>query len=221
MVNVENVLRSASRIAVIGAGGIGCAVLPRIARMRIARLTIIDGDRVEEKNLENQPLYDLMDVGYFKAGTAAAWMRHILAGGEVLGQDVFLDAGNAEELLRDHDVVVEAVDDLHAKDVIDRICGDLGIPLVSGGVHAQQGQVLVLHAPCEQRELSRHDVFGARIGAAQDGCDMRNVPLAVLEEVGREMAARVHDLVHGRPIVNGRIELFADRRWTMIDPATA
>ncbi len=210
---------SSARIAVIGAGGIGCAVLPRIARMRIDRLTIIDGDRVEEVNMERQPLYDLMDVGHFKAGTAAGWMRQLLVGGEVIAHDVFLAASNAEALLRDHDIIMEGVDDLHAKDLMDRVCGELRIPLVSGGVHAKQGQVITLHAPGENRDLSRRDLFGAGIGDAQDGCDMRNVPLALLEEVGRVMAARVHDLLNGRPVVNGRIELFTNKHWTIIDPA--
>jgi molybdopterin/thiamine biosynthesis adenylyltransferase len=210
---------SRARIAVIGAGGIGCAVLPRIARMRIDLLSIIDGDRVERANFDRQPLYEEMDVGRYKASTAAGWMRQLLVGGEVIAHDVFINAGNAEDLLRDRDIVLEGVDDPHAKDLIDRVCGDLGIALISGGVHAKQGQVIMLHSPGSNRELSRRELFGSRIGAEEDGCDMRNVPLSLLEEVGRVMAARGHDLLHDRPVVNGRIELFSDKRWVMIDPA--
>lgn len=203
-----------ARIAVIGAGGLGCAVLPRLARMRIAALDIVDGDRVEAGNLDRQPLYEEMDLGRSKATTAAGWMRQILITGSVGAHDVFLDAGNAHALLRDHDVVVEGVDDLHAKGLIERTCGELGIPVVSGGVHRKHGQVLVLHAPGEGGQRSRADLFTGRPGMEQDGCDMREVPLAVLEEVGRCMAQRVHDLLHGRPVANGRIELYDGTRRT-------
>ena len=166
-----------ARVAVIGAGALGCAVLPRIARMRIAKLSIVDGDRVEKKNLERQSLFEEMDIGQFKASTVAGWMRQVLASGEVVAHDVFMDASNAQELLRDHDVVVEGVDDLHAKELIDRVCGELHIPLISGGVHLKQGQVMLLHATNAGLDLSRSDVFGGRSGVEQDGCDMRHVPM--------------------------------------------
>lgn len=209
-----------ARITVIGAGGLGCAVLPRIARMAIARLSIIDGDHVEEANLARQPLYDEMDIGHHKATTAAMWMRQVLVGGAVDATVRFVDAANAQELLAGSDIVVEGVDDLHAKDLIDRTCAALGIPLVSGGVHREEGQVLVLHAPGEGARIDRAGLFAGRAGPAQDGCDMRAVPLAVLEETGRAMAGRVHDMLHGRPVVNGRAELLDGRKgtWTMIDP---
>mgnify|MGYP000903143303 CR=1 FL=1 len=209
-----------ARVVVIGAGGLGCAVLPRIARMGIAHLTIIDGDRVEAANLGRQTIYEEVDIGHLKASTAAMWMRQILVGGEVTAHNVFLDAANARDLLQGHDMVVEGVDDLHAKTLIDRTCAELGIPLVSGGVHERQGQVIVLHAPGPHSGLGRADIFSGRPGPTQDGCDMRNVPLEVLEEVGRMMGQQVHDLLHGRNVVNGRIELLDGRtgNWTVIDP---
>ncbi|HEX2617969.1 MAG TPA: ThiF family adenylyltransferase [Flavobacteriales bacterium] len=204
--------KGTARIAMIGAGGLGCAVLPRLARMRIALLDVVDGDRVEAHNLERQPLYEGMDIGHPKASTAAMWMRQILVAGQVRAHDVFLDANNAADLLREHDVVVEGVDDLHAKGLIDRTCAELGIPLVSGGVHRAHGQVLVLHAPGEGTALSRAELFTGKPGMEQDACDMREVPLAVLEETGRQMAQRVHDLLHGKPVPNGRIELYDGKR---------
>ena len=211
-----------ARIAVIGAGGLGCAVLPRLARMQLARLTIIDGDRVESANLPRQPLYEEADIGHFKATTAALWMRQLLVAGEVQPHVVFLDQSNAEELLRGHDIVVEGVDDLHAKALIDRSCGALGIPLVSGGVHEEQGQVFMLHTPGEHAALDRTTLFRGPVGAAQDGCDMRNVPLQVLEETGRRMVQLVQERLQGRPVANGTIDLFDGRTnsWTSIAPPT-
>lgn len=212
---------SGKRVVVVGAGGLGCAVLPRLARMSIGKLSVVDGDRVEEGNLDRQPLYEAMDIGSPKASTAASWMRQIMATGSAHGSDVFLDAHNAESLLRGADVVVEGVDDLHAKQLIDRVCGANAIPLVSGGVHQQQGQVIVLHAPGGNGALLRSDLFTGGIGSDQDGCDMRDVPVQLLEEVGRVMAARARAILRREPVLNGRIELYDPgiRSWITVDPA--
>lgn len=212
---------SGKHVVVIGAGGLGCAVLPRIARMAVARLTIVDGDGVEASNLERQPLYEDMDIGFPKASTAAGWMRQIMAGGQVVAHDVFIDAGNAAALINGADVVVEGVDDLHAKQLIDRVCAERGVPLVSGGVHQRQGQVITLHAPGDHAAMTRAEVFSGRTGAGQDGCDMHGVPVDLLEEVGRVMASRARQILRSEPLVNGRIELFDVRKkdWTFIDPA--
>ena len=57
----------AARVAVIGAGGIGSAVIPALAGAGIGKLTIIDDDVVELSNLQRQPLFRERDVGYAKA----------------------------------------------------------------------------------------------------------------------------------------------------------
>ena len=222
MVSPSGPSLSGKHVIVIGAGGLGCAVLPRIARMAIARLTIVDGDRVEAANLERQPLYEDMDIGFAKASTAAGWMRQIMVGGDVIAHDVFIDQGNVGALIGSADVVVEGVDDLHAKQLIDRTCAELKVPLVSGGVHQRQGQVIVLHASGEHAAMSRADLFTGKTGAGQDGCDMRNVPVDLLEEVGRVMAARARQILRDEPLVNGRIELFdmAGKAWSIIDPTS-
>ncbi len=209
---------SGERVVVVGAGALGCAVLPRLARMRIGSLVIVDGDRVEAANLGRQPLYEDMDIGFPKATTAAGWMRQIIATGTADGVDAFVDDGNAEHLLRGADLVVEGVDDLHAKHLIDRTCGTLGIPLVSGGVHQHQGQVIVLHATGEGSTLHRNDLFNGRAGAAQDGCDMRQVPIDLLEEVGKVMAARARAILRGEPVTNGAIELWSGSNWISLAP---
>ncbi|MEO8591013.1 MAG: ThiF family adenylyltransferase [Flavobacteriales bacterium] len=214
--------RTTIRIAVVGAGGIGNAILPLLATLPLGKLSIIDGDRVELKNIERQPLFTAVDVGQFKASTLADRFRRTLIGCVVMAHDVFLDAQNAHDLLNEHDVVLEGVDDLHAKTLVDRVCLTSRIPLVSGGVHGQQGQVIVLHMPRAGEELTRAQLFSGPYGAEQDGCDMRDVPLALLDEVGACMIARVRDLLGGKPFVNGRMELLESpgHPWMIIEPVS-
>ena len=81
--------------------------------------------------------------------------------------------------------------------------------------------MILLHAAGPGSGLSRPHLFQGRPGVAQDGCDMRQVPLEVLEEVGRAMVGRARSILLGEPVVNGRIELFDGARgsWMVMDPA--
>ena len=63
------------RLALIGVGAIGSALLPRLLRMPFTMITLVDGDRVEEKNLDRQELYAVVDIGRPKVDVAAAWAR--------------------------------------------------------------------------------------------------------------------------------------------------
>lgn len=207
----------------VGAGALGCALLPRLARMRIDALTVIDGDRVEAANLDRQELYAEVDIGHFKAGTARGWLQMGAPGVAVRSIDRFIDAANAEELLGGHGIVADCTDDLHAKALLDAACAKLGIALVSGALHERQGQVLVLHAPGEGHRLARSDVFQGRIGPDQDGCDMRRVPLEAIDAVGARMAQRIRALVRGETVPNGQLELYdsASGAWTAYQTRTA
>ncbi|MBK9175129.1 MAG: ThiF family adenylyltransferase [Flavobacteriales bacterium] len=214
---------SSKRIAVVGAGALGCALLPRVARMRMEALTVIDGDRVEAPNLHRQELYAEVDLGHFKASTARGWLQMGAPGVEVRAIEQFLDPSNAEVLLSGHGIVADCTDDLHAKSLLDQVCAMLGIALVSGALHEQQGQVLVLHAPGEGMGLSRSGVFTGRIGANQDGCDMRRVPMEAIEAVGARMAQHIHTLLKGEAVVNGTLELYDSKtnHWTAYQTRTA
>lgn len=211
---------SDARIAVVGAGAICCALLPRLLRMPFSMITLIDGDRVEQKNLDRQDLYAPVDIGRPKVEVAAAWIRNAPVSLKVQAIDVFLDARNAEEIIARHDIVADCTDDLHVRRLIDRTCNDCGVALVSGAVHAKQGQVIVLHAAGRREDLLLEDLFRGRPGIDQDGCDMRHVPMHVLEEVAKRMAWRIRELLNAVPMLNGRIEHYDGdvRAWLEIDP---
>ena len=211
------------RVAVIGMGGIGCALLPRLAHMPFSVITLVDGDRVEVKNLDRQELYAPVDVGRSKVDVASAWMRNTPVSPFVEVVDAFLDAPNAEGIIAMHDIVVDCTDDLHVRRLIDRTCADYGVALVSGAVHTKQGQVIVLHAGGGNHNLMLGDLFQGRPSVDQDGCDMRNVPLEVLDETAKRMAWRVREWLNGVALVNGRVELYdgRTRAWLIIEPPSA
>ncbi len=206
------------RLLVVGTGAIGNALLPRIVRWNWERITLMDGDRVEDKNLERQELFAPVDIGKPKVEVVAAWLRNAPINLRITATDAFIDAGNAERIIAMHDVVADCTDDAHVKGLIDRTCKDYGVALVSGSVHGKQAQVIALHVEGEGEATTRADLFQGKLGSEQDGCDMRGVPLVTIEETARRMAQLLRALVQGEPVRNGRIDLFDGKQWTAIDP---
>lgn len=208
------------RIAVIGVGAIGCALVPRLLRMPCSVIGLIDGDRVEEKNLNRQELYAPIDIGRPKVDVAAAWARNAPVVPFIEALDLFLGPENAEGIIAQYDIVADCTDDGHARRLIDKVCADYGVTLVSGAVHGKQGQVIVLHTGDVNEQLSLNDIFNGRLGDEQDGCDMRHVPMLVVDEVAKRMAWRVREVLSAAPVTNGRIEQYdGDARiWLTIEP---
>lgn len=209
-----------STLLVLGIGGLGNALLEGCARLPLRRLTLVDGDRVEPHNLDRQPLFAPVDLGRPKVAVAAAWLRQAMPGTAIDVVDAFADASSLPAMVHGHTMVADCTDDVHARTLIDQTCRDRSIALVSGAVHLDQGQVLVLHAQDGHGDpsLTREQVFAGRPGPGQDECDMRRVPLDVLEAVGARMRQRVGDLMAGRPVENGVLELYAGGRWTRFQP---
>jgi len=154
----------ASSVAVVGAGGIGSAVVPALAGAGIGRLTIIDDDVVELANLHRQPLFGESDAGKPKAELAAGFVRklnHFVVAHPVQQR---INASNAGGLLAGHDLVIDGSDNFATRLAVSDACVPLGIPLASAAAVQFQGQVgLFRSKPCYRCFVG--DAFDA------DDCD--------------------------------------------------
>jgi len=139
----------ASSVAVIGAGGIGSAVIPALAGAGIGRLTIIDSDVVELANLHRQPLFSEADEGKAKAEFAATFVARLNHFIEVEPKQERIDPQNAGDLLAGHDLVIDGSDNFATRLAVSDACVALGIPLLSAAAVQFQGQVgLFRRQPC-------------------------------------------------------------------------
>ena len=130
---------TASHVLIIGAGGLGCTVIPALAAAGVGRLTIIDPDGVEITNLHRQTLYTAADIGQPKAIAAAARAR-------VLNPDALvdvivdrLDPANAPGLIAAVDLVVDAADSFAVTYTLSDLCLAAGKPLISASVIGRAG----------------------------------------------------------------------------------
>ena len=154
----------AARVAVVGAGGIGCAVIPALAGAGVGRLTIIDGDTVDLSNLQRQPLYRSDQIGEGKAILAAQFVNALNPFVEVVPIATRVDAANAAELLAGHDLILDGTDNFATRLLVSDTAVALGIPLLSAAAAMFQGQVgLFRGKPCYRCFVG--DAFDA------DDCD--------------------------------------------------
>jgi len=139
----------AARVAVVGAGGIGSAVLPALAGAGVGALTIIDDDMVELGNLHRQSLFRERDAGYSKADLALQYVQRLNHFVKATPVQERIGANNAAGLLADHDLVIDGSDNFATRLAVSDTCVGLGIPLVSAAAMQFQGQVgLFRSKPC-------------------------------------------------------------------------
>ena len=131
----------AATVLVIGAGGLGCAVLQYLAAAGVGRLLVVDHDRVEESNLHRQPLYRLSDLGELKAHAARAALLASHPAVHIEAHAQRLSAANAAELGAQADVVVDAADSLAVTYILSDACREARRPLVSASVVGLAGYV--------------------------------------------------------------------------------
>ena len=154
----------ASKIAVVGAGGIGSAVIPALAGVGLGQVTIIDDDVVELGNLHRQPLFRERDAGYSKADLALQFVQRLNHFVKATPVQAHIGAENAGELLSGHDLVIDGSDNFATRLAVSDACVALGTPLLSAAAVQFQGQVgLFRGQPCYRCFVG--DAFDA------DDCD--------------------------------------------------
>ncbi len=100
----------ASKVLVIGCGGLGVPVILILAGAGVGTLGLVDGDKLEPSNLHRQTMFALADVGEYKAILAADRVRALNPETEVRAYTFRLTADNASELVSEYDLVIDCTD---------------------------------------------------------------------------------------------------------------
>lgn len=131
----------AARVLVVGAGGLAATALPLLAAGGIGRITIMDGDRVEQSNLHRQTLFTEADLGHPKADVAAARCRALNR--EVIAEPRVetLTPENVKDVIQDIDIVIDCADSYAVSYTLSDTCASLRVPLISASVLGVSGYV--------------------------------------------------------------------------------
>ncbi len=156
-----------SAVVVVGAGGLGCAVLAGLAGAGVGTLVIVDHDVVEPANLHRQPLYSTNDIGRPKAGAAASRLAAYNPTIQLRPLPVRLTPANAAGLVAQGDVVVDCSDNFATKFLVNDAAVLAGRPAVLASVYQYEGQLQVVRPDadgsclrCQWPEATRDGLVG-------------------------------------------------------------
>ena len=141
----------ASRVVVVGAGGLGSPLALYLAAAGIGTLGLVDFDEVDATNLQRQILHGTRDVGRQKLDSARERLADVNPNVSVVTHDVRLDSGNALEILGAYDIVADGTDNFPTRYLVNDACVLLGKPNVYGAVFRWEGQASVFASdggPC-------------------------------------------------------------------------
>ena len=153
-IGVEGQARiGAARMLVIGAGGLGSPAALYLAAAGIARLTLVDGDKVELTNLQRQILHTTARIGEAKVDSGRTALKAINPRVDVVAVRRRAAPDDLEALVDDHDIVLDCTDNFVTRHAINRACVARAHPLVSGAAIRFDGQLAVFDrrrpdAPC-------------------------------------------------------------------------
>lgn len=133
-----------SKIAVVGAGGLGGTVIQLLGRIGIGRLTVIDCDVFDETNLNRQAFCTKDWVGKPKALAVQSQLKSINPAVDLLPYVVRLDSTNGAEILAGCQVIVDALDTVKDRLTLEALAKSLGIPLVHGALAGFEGQLMTV-----------------------------------------------------------------------------
>lgn len=183
-----------ARVLQVGAGGLGSPAAAYLVAAGIARLVLLDADKVDLTNLQRQILHTTPRIGQAKVASAAQWL------GE-LNPDVVLEAveerataGSLERFLGRVDVVLDCSDNLETRHAVNRACVAARLPLVSAAASGFAGQLAVF-------DLRREDspcyacLFPEDTGS-DESCAVMGVFAPLAGVVGTLQAAEALRLIH-------------------------
>ena len=133
-----------ANILIVGCGGIGCSSAELLARAGVGQITLIDADTVEMSNLQRQIAYVAEDIGFYKAEVLAKRLKRINPHIRVLVETSKLDQQNAQQLIASQDLVLDGCDNFPTRYLINQICKQANVPLISASAIGFQGQLLMV-----------------------------------------------------------------------------
>lgn len=132
------------KVCVVGCGGIGGYVIEMLGRIGIGSITAVDGDVFEESNLNRQILSNTENMNLSKALEAKVRMEKVNPLIEVKALEKMLTEDNACSILNNNDVVVDALDSIPARLLLQRSCKKLNIPMVHGAIAGWYAQITTI-----------------------------------------------------------------------------
>ena len=141
----------ASKVLVVGAGGLGSPALLYLAAAGVGTLGIVDFDVVDMSNLQRQIVHTTDRVCEPKVGSAATAIRGINPEVRVVPHEEMLGPDNVERIIAGYDVILDGTDTFETRYTLNDAAVRAGIPVVHASVFRFEGQLTAFvpgQGPC-------------------------------------------------------------------------
>ncbi|MEG2920371.1 MAG: HesA/MoeB/ThiF family protein [Acinetobacter sp.] len=133
-----------ANVLIVGCGGIGCTSAELLARAGVGQITLIDADTIEMSNLQRQIAYVEENIGFYKSEILAKRLKQINPHIRIESYTSKLDESNAEQLISTQDLVLDGCDNFTTRYLVNQICTQLNVPLISASAIGFQGQLFMV-----------------------------------------------------------------------------
>lgn len=125
---------SDSTVAIVGCGGLGGNMAEEFSRLGVGHLILIDGDRIEESNLNRQLFATEKNLGQLKVEAAKDRLGIVNSGVKLTTISQWFEEGNGPKFFQGANLVCDALDNLGRRVILEQVCHEIGLPLVFAGV---------------------------------------------------------------------------------------
>ena len=191
----------ASRVLIVGLGGLGCPVIQQLASIGIGNIGIVDDDTIEISNLPRQQLYSENSVGCYKCDEVSKYINR-------MNSEIFVDCfpvrliqKNIQKIFDNFDIIVDCTDNFATRYLINDACVIFNKILVYGSVFKYQGQVATFNYPLmEERSNQYRDLFAkVPLDGEVPTCGEAGVLGLLTNSIGNFMAMEVIKIILGMP----------------------
>lgn len=201
----------ASKVLVIGAGGLGSPVIQYLAAAGVGTIGIADFDNIELHNLNRQIIHNENGVGGLKIRSAERFVNNLNHQVKVTGIEQKIGASNASEILSQYDIIVDGSDNFSTRYLVNDTCVTLDKTLVYGSILGFSGQVAVFnhHGSKNLRDIFPEPPFDEDM----PDCDSLGVLGALPGIVGSMMALQTLKIITDLPVNINQLTLIDTLNW--------
>lgn len=171
----------ASRVLIVGLGGLGCAASQYLASAGVGHLTLVDFDQVSLSNLQRQILHTDETIGQPKVESAKARLSAINPNIQIETINQQCSDEQLAELIAKTDLVLDCTDNVVVRNQLNLQCFKQKRPLVSGSAIRFEGQVSVF---CYQESEPCYECLSKLFGEATLSCVEAGVIAPIVGIVG-------------------------------------
>ena len=141
---LEQQLLAEKKVVILGCGGIGGYLVENLVRIGIGELTVVDGDVFQPSNLNRQSLAAAETLGWKKVRAAEAYAEAVNPNVKVRGIPEYFNRTNADQLVARADLVMDALDNIPTRLLLEEVCAAHAVPVLHGTVRGWLAQIAVV-----------------------------------------------------------------------------